>query len=102
MAREFALGVAVPGQIVQAAGGSQIDFTRDIRPILSNNCVKCHGPDEKSRKGGLRLDILNDALGGKGVIVPGDSPSSELIKRITTSDPADRMPPPESGKELKP
>ncbi|MCB9783060.1 MAG: DUF1553 domain-containing protein [Candidatus Omnitrophica bacterium] len=102
LAREFALGVAVPGQIVQAAGGSQIDFTRDIRPILSNNCVKCHGPDGKSRKGGLRLDILNDALGGKGVIVPGDSPSSELIKRITTSDPADRMPPPESGKELKP
>src|SRR5436309_13727921 len=84
-----------------AAG--KIDFNRDIRPILSNTCAKCHGPDAAQRKGGadgLRLDVREDAvadLGGYAAIVPGRPEKSELIRRITSKDATDQMPPKESG-----
>jgi len=83
-----------------------IDFNRDIRRILSDNCFKCHGPDDKERKGGkkgLRLDTPEDAqvdLGGYRAIVPGQPDKSELVKRITTNDADDQMPPTDSGKKL--
>src|ERR1044072_5747028 len=77
-----------------------VDFNRDIRPILSDNCFSCHGPDDKQRKAGLRLDTKEGAFAGPGVIVPNDSAGSRLIQRITAKDPDLRMPPPYSGHSL--
>jgi len=84
----------------------KIDFSRDIRPILSNNCFKCHGFDEKQRQGGLRLDV-KDGFGAKlesgaVAVVPGKPDESELVKRITHADAAEKMPPVASGKKLTP
>ena len=83
------------------------DFNRDIRPILSENCFRCHGPDEHDRKGGqngLRLDTLAGAredLGGGGfAIVPGHPEKSELLLRVTATDEEEVMPPPKTGKKL--
>ncbi len=86
-----------------AAGKGGVDFSRDILPVLSDNCFQCHGPDEKARKGKLRLDTKEGAFrikDGKTVIVPGKSAESELFVRITTEDPDDVMPPPESNHKL--
>jgi hypothetical protein len=81
-----------------------VDFNRDIRPILSENCYKCHGPDPGARKAKLRLDLRTEALqplkSGHTPIVPGAPEKSELINRITAADPDDRMPPSASGKVL--
>src|SRR5712692_1709546 len=81
-----------------------IDFNREIRPILSENCFKCHGPDEKERKAKLRFDHKDDAFkpakSGDFAIVPGDTSKSKLVERITSKDPDELMPPPESGKKL--
>ncbi|MCG8651383.1 MAG: PSD1 and planctomycete cytochrome C domain-containing protein [Pirellulales bacterium] len=77
-----------------------IDFGRDIRPILSDNCFFCHGPDEENRAADLRLDSSQAAL--DRAIVPGDLEASELISRIVTDDADLRMPPPDSGKSLSP
>ncbi len=85
------------------ARGDEIQFNRDVRPILSENCYECHGPDGKKRKKGLRFDIREGAmkdLGGYRAIVPGKPAESEMIRRITADDPDERMPPPDSGKEL--
>jgi len=76
---------------------SEIDFSRDIRPILSDNCFFCHGPDAKRREADLRLDQRESAL---AVVKAGDSAASELIRRITSSDPDELMPPPKSHREL--
>ena len=82
--------------VVCRADEGTVRFNRDIRPILSDNCFACHGPDEKHRQARLRLD-----LGGQSpVIVPGDPDASELIARITASDDSERMPPAETGKRL--
>lgn len=84
----------------------KVDFSRDIRPILSDTCYKCHGFDEKERKGGLRLDTQEGALAkletGSIAVVPGKSAESELVARITSTDPNEMMPPPASGKKLTP
>jgi hypothetical protein len=81
-------------------------FNRDIRPILTENCFECHGPDNGARKGGLRLDQREAALkGGKSevpAIVPGNPAKSELVRRISTRDLDDAMPPAKSGKKLSP
>ncbi|MEM8669375.1 MAG: PSD1 and planctomycete cytochrome C domain-containing protein [Planctomycetota bacterium] len=69
-----------------------IDFSRDIRPILSGKCFKCHGPDENSREADLRLDLLPEAISAQA-IVPGSPEESSLLERITTDDPDIRMPP---------
>ena len=82
---------------------SEIQFNRDIRPILSDNCFACHGPDAAHRKAGLRLDTFSGAradLDGISAVVPGEPIKSELIARITANKPKDRMPPPETGKQL--
>ena len=83
------------------------DFNREVRPILSNNCFLCHGPDEEGRKGGqkgLRLDTREGAMedlgGGAFAIVPGQPDQSELLKRLITTDADELMPPPKSGKQL--
>jgi mono/diheme cytochrome c family protein len=82
----------------------KVDFNRDVRPILSDTCFTCHGPDDAKRKSGLRLDFKETAYkpakSGKTAIVPGDAAHSELISRITTSDEDDRMPPAKTGKQL--
>lgn len=85
------------------AGEEPVDFNRDIRPILSNKCLFCHGPDEAERQAGLRLDLRTDALDdsdGYAAIVPGNPDESELIYRIETDDPLDLMPPPSVGKPV--
>ena len=69
-----------------------VDFSRDVKPILATKCYACHGPDEGKRKGKLRLDLKEAAL--KKVIKPGDAAGSPLVKRITTDDPTEVMPPP--------
>jgi hypothetical protein len=84
----------------------EIDFNWHVRPILSDNCFRCHGPDAKSRKVSLRLDLPETAYGelpenkGKYAIVPGKPSSSELIRRIASRDPKVRMPPAETHKTL--
>ena len=82
----------------------RVDYDRDVRPILSNNCYACHGPDEAQRQTDYRLDIKADALAeledGSFAIVPGTSAKSALLKRITSSDSDDRMPPADSDKRL--
>jgi len=84
-----------------------LDFNRDIRPILSNRCFRCHGPDENERQGGgvsgLRLDTpegIAENLGGHFAIVPGKPEQSELIVRIKSTDVTKVMPPPETGLKL--
>ncbi|HSH14698.1 MAG TPA: DUF1549 domain-containing protein, partial [Verrucomicrobiae bacterium] len=83
-----------------------VDFNRDIRPILAGSCFKCHGPDEATRKAGLRLDergaALQPAKSGERAIVPGELEASELLRRVTTSDEDDLMPPPKDGERLSP
>lgn len=86
-----------------------IDFAREIKPILSNNCFYCHGPDAAERKGGtggLRLDTPEGAqadLGdGEAAIVPGQPDKSVLVRRITSADADEVMPPPTTGKKLTP
>ena len=83
-----------------------IGFSREILPLLSDHCFACHGPDEKARKGGLRLDTLAGARGsgksGKTAITPGRPDESEILRRIHSSDPDEVMPPRDSGKALKP
>ena len=90
-----------------APAKEKLRFNRDIRPILSDACFHCHGPDEKERKGGLRLDLADQAfLPGKSGLVPitpGNPGESEILVRIfLESDDSDFMPPPESGKSLTP
>jgi mono/diheme cytochrome c family protein len=80
-----------------------IDYTREVRPILAGRCFRCHGPDDKARKAGLRLDTRDGAIkklrSGDFAIVPGDPNKSELLARIVADDDA-VMPPPKAGKRL--
>ncbi len=85
--------------------GQPVEFNRDVRPILSNSCFVCHGPDTKRRKGDLRLDVEEDAFadrGGYRLLVPGKIDQSELYRRIAAKDPGKRMPPAKHGKQLTP
>lgn len=83
-----------------------VDFNYHIRPILSNNCYVCHGPDPSSREAGLRLDTYEGATAllesGSAAIIPGKSGRSHLIQRITSEDPEQHMPPPNQNKQLSP
>ncbi|MCH2379693.1 MAG: DUF1549 domain-containing protein, partial [Pedosphaera sp.] len=89
-----------------AATAAPLSFNRDIRPILSNNCYQCHGPDSAARKAKLRLDHEEDSRaerkGGTRAIVPGNLTESELIYRITTTDADERMPPANSHRQPTP
>lgn len=80
-----------------------VDFNREVRPIISEKCFACHGPDEKSRKAKMRLDVREEALkerDGVRAIVPGDLSGSEMILRILSKDPDEVMPPPEEQHAL--
>jgi len=101
---------AVP-LLTSFALGEELDplsFNRDVRPILSDNCFGCHGPAAKDVKAGLQLHSFESAtaLLGKGedrqALVPGDRKASELWKRITSRDPDEKMPPPDSNHRLTP
>ncbi len=79
------------------ARGDDVDFDRDIRPILSENCAFCHGPDEATRQADLRLDTADGAW---SMIDKNNAAASELFRRITSSDPDELMPPAESNRSL--
>jgi len=107
----LALGLALlsTGSAFSAGDGpptsptTAVEFNRDIRPILSDHCSQCHGPDSAKRKAGLRLDQEASAKArrdGRRAIVAGDLDGSELYRRITSTDLDDRMPPIKSGKAL--
>ena len=88
-----------------AFGAEKIEFNRDIRPILSENCFQCHGQDAAKREAKLRLDQRESATrdrGGYAPIVPGKPQESDIILRITSQDPEERMPPAESHKSVTP
>ena len=93
------LYLAVAGTLTLTAlsAAERIQFNRDIRPIFSDTCFACHGPDENKIKGGLRLDSLEAARkGGKSgepAITPGHPEKSEVMKRLLTDDADDHMPP---------
>ena len=104
--RKYILGLLTATVALGPTNGpaaGKIDFNRDIRPILSNNCYACHGPDEDERKAKLRLDTQGGAmkdLGGYAAVTPGKPDVSELIKRVITADEDDLMPPAGKGKRL--
>ena len=87
-------------RILRATATASLDFNRDIRPILSNNCFQCHGPDDGTRMARLRFDTKEGAFAKAGVIVPGNAAASRLIKRIISTDPSLVMPPPDAGHKL--
>src|SRR5688572_7715342 len=90
-----------------AAAAEKVEFNRDVRPVLSDTCFKCHGFDKNARKADLRLDVRAEAIaprgdGGDAVtpIVPGDPARSDVWKRISSNDPDEQMPPPDSHLSL--
>src|SRR5262249_9062587 len=85
--------------IASAKDGRKPVFNRDIRPILSDTCFKCHGPDKAARKADLRLDERETAIKAEA-IVPGNPDESLVVERIFSDDPTQVMPPPNSGKSL--
>src|SRR5690349_14611896 len=80
-------------------GAQALEYNRDVRPILAENCFACHGPDSASRKASLRLD-QRDAAIKMDAIVPGKPAESALIERIFSADPTQLMPPPKTQKKL--
>ncbi len=117
MSRNFLFGLMVFSALASSAKAdspvpkredtpAKIQFGRDILPILSANCLVCHGQDEKARKAGLRLDVAEGATrtlkSGSRAVVPGDLKQSELIARIFSTDDTERMPPPKSQHDLTP
>ncbi|WP_077022650.1 PSD1 and planctomycete cytochrome C domain-containing protein [Fuerstiella marisgermanici] len=95
--------VAIGLQRSGADDDVKVDFTRDVRPILSNACFHCHGPDQDTREADLRLDQhagLFDDRGGYVAVKPGDVSNSELVRRLLSDDPDEVMPPPQSNKKL--
>jgi hypothetical protein len=90
----------------EATSSEPLRFNRDIRPILSDNCFSCHGPDAAHRQAGLRLDLRDEAIkpaeSGDTAIVPGKPTASMLVMRIESTDAGESMPPPKSHKRLSP
>jgi hypothetical protein len=99
-----ALGMAAGWRCVFSAEESPPDFNREVRPILSAHCFKCHGPDEGAREAGLRLDQRAAATAeldsGSRAIVAGDPEKSELVRRVFSDDKDELMPPPVANKPL--
>lgn len=100
----FAFSLAVAAGPLSAADDVPPDFNRDVRPILSAHCFKCHGPDDKTREAGLRLDLHDAATkeldSGATAIVGGQPAASELVRRILSTDDNEIMPPPAANKAL--
>ncbi len=85
------------------AADKPVDFDRDVRPILSDNCFACHGPDDKRRVANLRLDTEEGLFADRGtykIVVPGDPAQSRILARISAANRAARMPPPQAGATL--
>src|SRR5260221_11264786 len=97
------LSMLLSAVAVRPARADDVDFTRDIRPILSRHCFKCHGPDEKARKAKLRLDVRDAAVkparSGSPAIVPGRAAESEVVRRIFLHD-REALPPPATRNSL--
>jgi hypothetical protein len=93
----LAFGAAAPIRAAERA----LEYNRDIRPILAENCFACHGPDSASRKAGLRLDQREGAVKAKAII-PGNPAESALIARINSADAEEHMPPAQTNKKLTP
>ena len=89
---------------VRASVAAEPTFSRDVLPILSDKCIYCHGPDANHRKADLRLDVEEAAKaphkGGRAAIVPGDAGASLAMERLLSADPDEKMPPPDSHKEV--
>lgn len=88
---------------VPVVDGQEIDFDRDIRPILSDNCSQCHGPDESTREADLRLDVKESAFANRGsgpAFLAGNPAESEALRRIFSDDVDQQMPPPASKLRL--
>jgi hypothetical protein len=98
LSRMLILAILAAGPLV-TRGEQKVDFDRDVRPILAENCFACHGPDNKARKADLKLHTRDGVLSVIDLKKPAES---ELIRRITTTDKADRMPPEKTSKVLKP
>jgi hypothetical protein len=101
----LAVGLLTIPRVLAASEGAlpAIRFNTDIRPLLSQHCIACHGPDEEDRQSDLRLDSFEEAtadLGGYSAIAPGDPDASALIERVTTDDDDLRMPPADHGEAL--
>src|SRR5437016_5634017 len=101
----FGLVVLASGLAGQERSSSQtIEFNRDIRPLLSENCYTCHGPDASHRTTAFRFDVEESAKqelrGRRFAILAGDPEKSLLIQRITEQDERRRMPPPSAGRKL--
>jgi Protein of unknown function (DUF1553)/Protein of unknown function (DUF1549)/Planctomycete cytochrome C len=105
MSRSFLTVLVFTVSGVVLAADRPVEFNRDVRPILSDNCYACHGPDARKVKAGLRFDLEKSAKAalksGSTAIIPGDTKASELVTRITATDDT-HMPPAESGKKLTP
>jgi len=94
----FGIGAA-PESKARPTFPRKVEFNRDVRPILSENCFACHGPDKSHRKADLRLDLREEAL-KKEAFVPGQPDESELLYRVLSDDPEEIMPPPDAHKIL--
>jgi len=96
----FWVAGCLPVAATAADAAQRISFNRDIRPILSENCFACHGPDGGNRQAGLRLDVADQAMAelesGMRAIVPENIEASELLARVISDDPDNQMPPPEA------
>ncbi len=96
------LALALSFVVPLANAAPAVNFDRQVRPILSDICFTCHGPDEKHRMAGLHFDTKEGAFAKPGVIVPGDSAHSKMYLRVSNPNEAMRMPPPYSGRKLTP
>src|SRR4051812_43278560 len=97
LSMSFAAVTAICASVCTADSTPAVNFARDVRPILANNCFHCHGPDAGHREADLRLDVWDSAgklHGAQAVIDSKKLAESELIKRITSDDPDVHMPPP--------
>jgi hypothetical protein len=97
--RRFAVAATLTLFAAPAWAGDKIEYNRDIRPILAENCFACHGPDSASRKARLRLDRHDTAVKA-GAIAPGKPEDSEMVRRIFADEPKELMPPPATNKKL--
>lgn len=89
-------GLSAVAEPSATSSDEKVDYSRQIRPIFANRCFACHGPDASKRQADLRLDITTDAA--KAILSPGNSAKSELVRRISSKDPDERMPPPDAKK----
>ena len=99
----LARGQEAPKKKTEGAA-APVNYARDVRPVLSDTCFACHGPDDQKRKAGLRFDTKGGAFAklesGSIAVVPGKPDESELVDRIESHDPDLQMPPKKSGKQL--